>query len=121
MSDIMYQYVLLGVNVHNSTPRTLAYALNRRFHVKEFYRVHEVMEILNIGRTKTYDLIRAGVIPSVDMNGSRRSKRVPVKLLHEKIETIISTCKRNESASAQPSATGDSAARHRLPSKRGSK
>jgi excisionase family DNA binding protein len=83
--------------------------------VKEFYRVSEVMEILNLGRTKTYDLIRAGVIPSVDMNGSRRSKRVPAKLLHEKIETIISTCKRNESTAqaSQPAIQQPVTAFHR--------
>jgi hypothetical protein len=70
--------------------------------MKEFYRVSEVMVILNLGRTKTYDLLRAGVIPSVDIDGS---KRVPVKLLHEKIESIISACRRCESVTAQPPAT----------------
>jgi excisionase family DNA binding protein len=84
--------------------------------MQEFYRVSEVMEILNLGRTKTYELIRAGVIPSVDIGGS---KRVPAKLLREKIETIISTCNRNESANAEAPATDDSASRHRLPSTRG--
>ena len=59
--------------------------------MKAFYRVVEVMEILNLGRTKTYDLIRAGVIPSVDIHGS---KRVPV----EEFDEVIKDLKRTRSA-----------------------
>jgi excisionase family DNA binding protein len=54
--------------------------------MKAFYRVNEVMEILNIGRTKAYDLIRAGVIPSVEIDGNIR---VPAKSLHEWIDQMI--------------------------------
>ena len=83
--------------------------------MKDFYRVSEVMAILNLGRTKTYELMRAGVIPSVDIDGSKRSKRVPVRLLHEKIESIISTCKRNEAMAPRALATDAPSSRHRLP------
>jgi excisionase family DNA binding protein len=70
--------------------------------MKEFYRASEVMVILNLGRTKVYELIRAGVIPSVEIDGNIR---VPVKLLNEMIETIISASRRCESVTAQPPAT----------------
>lgn len=63
--------------------------------MKEFYRVSEVMEILNTGRTKTYQMIRAGTIPSANIDGNIR---VPVRLLHEKIEAIILTSNRDEVA-----------------------
>jgi excisionase family DNA binding protein len=66
--------------------------------MKEFYRVSEVMEILNLGRTKTYELIRAGVIPSVNIGGGTR---VPAKLLHEQIDTIIATCDPSKATSPQ--------------------
>src|SRR5262245_37063839 len=54
--------------------------------MKAFYRVSEVMEILNIGRTKAYDLIRAGVIPSCEIDGNIR---IPAKSLHEWIDHKI--------------------------------
>ncbi len=84
--------------------------------MKEFYRVSEVMEILNLGRTKTYDLIRAGVIPSVDMNGSEDAVNVCLRsCFTKKIETIISTCKRNESTAqaSQPAIQQPVTAFHR--------
>jgi hypothetical protein len=83
--------------------------------VKEFYRVSEVMEIINMGRTKTYQLIRAGVIPKVDIDGSIR---IPVKLFHEKIETIISTSRHNDSIASQGAENEDSASGHPLHSTR---
>jgi excisionase family DNA binding protein len=55
---------------------------------KAFYRVAEVQEILNMGRTKVYDLIRAGEIPTADIDGS---KRVPVKQFEEWMQTKITS------------------------------
>jgi excisionase family DNA binding protein len=54
--------------------------------VKAFYRVSEVGEILNLGRTKTYQLIRSGAIPSVKIDGNIR---VPAKPLHDWIDAQI--------------------------------
>ncbi len=56
--------------------------------MKAFYRVAEVQEILSLGRTKTYDLIRAGVIPSVQIDGNIR---IPVAMFNAWLERIISS------------------------------
>ncbi len=65
--------------------------------MKAFYRVSEVMEILSIGRTKAYDMIRSGAIPSVEIDGNIR---VPVKLFNDWIDSKIagSTAERTSSA-----------------------
>ena len=39
---------------------------------RKLYRVEEVAEVLNIGRTKVFDLIRSGHLASVKVGGSRR-------------------------------------------------
>lgn len=39
---------------------------------KKLYRVEEVAEVLNVGRTKVFDLIRSGQLASVKVGGSRR-------------------------------------------------
>jgi hypothetical protein len=96
---IMFQYVQIVQTYRMEQTDTSVPHGEEGFKMKEFYRVSEVMVILNLGRTKTYDLIRAGVIPSAYIDGSLR---VPVKLLHEKIETIISASRRCESIIAQP-------------------
>jgi excisionase family DNA binding protein len=36
--------------------------------------VSEAASLLSLGRSKTYELVRAGVIPSVRITGSRRIK-----------------------------------------------
>lgn len=36
--------------------------------------VNEAASLLSLGRSKTYELVRAGVIPSVRITGSRRIK-----------------------------------------------
>lgn len=36
--------------------------------------VTEAASLLSLGRSKTYELVRAGVIPSVHITGSRRIK-----------------------------------------------
>jgi excisionase family DNA binding protein len=68
--------------------------------VKAFYRVAEVMEILNMGRTKVYDLIRAGVIPSAEIDGNLR---VPVERFHEWLNLLIAS---RRSGMPQPLAIG---------------
>lgn len=69
--------------------------------MKAFYRVSEVQEILNLGRTKTYDLIRAGVIPSVEIDGNIR---VPVKPFNEWQESLVGTSPGRCSAKVDSSA-----------------
>ena len=39
---------------------------------KKLYRAEEVAEVLNVGRTKVFDLIRSGQLASVKVGGSRR-------------------------------------------------
>lgn len=39
---------------------------------RRLYRVEEVAEMLNVGRTKVFDLIRSGQLASVKVGGSRR-------------------------------------------------
>ena len=41
-------------------------------------RVEEVAQILGIGRTKTYDLIKQGVILTLKLGGARRVSRLVV-------------------------------------------
>ena len=38
------------------------------------FTVTEAASLLSLGRSKTYELVRAGVIPSVRITGSRRIK-----------------------------------------------
>jgi len=39
---------------------------------RKLHRVEEVAEVLNVGRTKVFDLIRSGQLASVKVGGSRR-------------------------------------------------
>ena len=39
---------------------------------RKLYRVEEVAEVLNVGRTKVFDLIRSGQLASVKVGGARR-------------------------------------------------
>jgi excisionase family DNA binding protein len=47
---------------------------------RRFLKVREVALILNIGRTRAYELVASGQIPSVRIGGNR-SVRVPRRLL----------------------------------------
>ncbi|WP_239566769.1 helix-turn-helix domain-containing protein [Lentzea nigeriaca] len=51
------------------------------------YRVEEVARALRVGRTKVFDLIRAGELPSVKIGGSRR---VPAQSVEEYLSRLIS-------------------------------
>ncbi|WP_309110196.1 helix-turn-helix domain-containing protein [Actinosynnema sp. CA-248983] len=52
----------------------------------ELYRVEEVARALRIGRTKVFDLIRAGELTSVKIGGSRR---IPVSSVREYLSRLI--------------------------------
>lgn len=39
---------------------------------KLLYRIPEVAEMMSLSRTKVYELVRTGVIPSVRIDGVRR-------------------------------------------------
>lgn len=45
---------------------------------KSFYRISELAEILNLGRTATYQLVRSGKIPTIRIG---RAIRIPVEAL----------------------------------------
>lgn len=59
---------------------------------KSFLRISELAEILNLGRTATYQLVRSGKIPTVRIGGAIR---IPVDALErwiaEQSGTIGST------------------------------
>ena len=44
------------------------------------FTVTETASLLSLGRSKTYELVRAGVIPSVSITGSRRIKASDLKI-----------------------------------------
>ncbi len=50
---------------------------------KAFYRTAEVAEIIGLGRSKTYELIASGVIPSVKFG---KALRVPATALQKWID-----------------------------------
>jgi excisionase family DNA binding protein len=52
----------------------------------ELYRVEEVARALRIGRTKVFDLIRAGELTSVKIGGSRR---IPVSSVRDYLSRLI--------------------------------
>ncbi len=53
---------------------------------KLLLRVSEVAEALSLGRTKSYELIAHGVLPSVRIDGSLR---VPVAALAEYVGSLL--------------------------------
>ncbi|USX49907.1 helix-turn-helix domain-containing protein [Lentzea sp. HUAS TT2] len=50
------------------------------------YRVEEVARALRVGRTKVFDLIRAGELTSVKIGGSRR---VPARSVQDYVSRLI--------------------------------
>ncbi|WP_158852336.1 helix-turn-helix domain-containing protein [Saccharothrix deserti] len=50
------------------------------------YRVEEVARALRIGRTKVFDLIRAGELTSVKIGGSRR---IPATSVQEYLSRLM--------------------------------
>jgi excisionase family DNA binding protein len=53
--------------------------------VKQLYRVEEVAEILSMGRSKVYDLIRSGRLASVKEGAMRR---VPEQAIQEYVASL---------------------------------
>lgn len=49
-------------------------------------KVEETARLLNIGRTRVYDLLRTGQLSSVKIFGARR---VPLTSIHLYIETLL--------------------------------
>ena len=52
---------------------------------RRLLKIEEVAERLSLGRTKTYDLVISGELPSVRIG---RSRRVPVDALEEFIQRL---------------------------------
>lgn len=61
------------LNALNSTPMATQ-IVGSRDETKLLLTVTEAASRLSLGRSKTYELVRAGVIPSVRITGSRRIK-----------------------------------------------
>jgi len=64
---------------------------------KLLLRIDEVAERLSIGRTKAYELTRAGVIPTVLLG---RCRRVPAKALEEWVASQVA--RQDEKTTSQP-------------------
>ncbi len=74
-----YNIVAEGFQAENARMDTKPYAADRLL-----LRPPEVAEALGIGRSKAYELIAAGTIPSIRIGGS---VRVPVEKLRQWIES----------------------------------
>lgn len=61
------------LNAMNSKPMTTQ-IIGGSDQAKLLLTVTEAASLLSLGRSKTYELVRAGVIPSVRITGSRRIK-----------------------------------------------
>lgn len=61
------------LNALNSMPMATQ-IVGGRDETKLLLTVTEAASLLSLGRSKTYELVRAGVIPSVRITGSRRIK-----------------------------------------------
>lgn len=53
---------------------------------KLLLRVEEVAELLDVGRTRVYDLIRSGELQSVKIGGSRR---IPPAALQRYLDRLL--------------------------------
>lgn len=56
---------------------------------RKLYRVEEVADALDIGRTKVFDLIRAGQLASVKVGGSRR---ITERAIEDYIDRLGTEC-----------------------------
>ncbi len=50
---------------------------------KLLYRIPEVAHFLSLGKSKVYELVRSGALPSVRIDGCRRIKGVDVIIFVE--------------------------------------
>lgn len=55
---------------------------------KKLYRVEEVAQLLGVGRTRVFDLIKLGELRSVKIGGSRR---IPATALDEYVERLLAS------------------------------
>ena len=55
---------------------------------RKLYRVEEVAQLLGVGRTRIFDLIKLGELRSVKIGGSRR---VPAAALDEYIARLLAS------------------------------
>lgn len=54
------------------------------------YRVSEVAVYLSVGKSKVYELMRSGVLPSVRIDGCRRVRGQDVRDFVDSLERIAS-------------------------------
>ena len=55
---------------------------------KLLYRAEEAAECLGVSRTKIYELIQAGVLPAVKVDGCRRVRRDDLRAFVESLREI---------------------------------
>ena len=55
---------------------------------KLLYRIPEVARLLSLGRSKVYELVRSGVLPSVRIDGCRRVKGEDVIAFVESLREV---------------------------------
>ena len=52
---------------------------------KLLYRIGEVAEVLSLSRSKTYELVRCGLLPSVRIDGVRRVRGADISAFVESL------------------------------------
>ncbi|MGB3685339.1 MAG: helix-turn-helix domain-containing protein [Ornithinimicrobium sp.] len=62
------------------------------------YRVRDVAEVLSLSRTKTYELVRSGVLPSVKIDGARRVRGSDVVAYVDGLRVIRLGCGAGDAA-----------------------
>lgn len=55
---------------------------------RKLYRVEEAAQLLGVGRTRVFDLIKLGELRSVKIGGSRR---IPAAALDEYVERLLAS------------------------------
>ncbi len=55
---------------------------------RKLYRVEEAAQLLGVGRTRVFDLIKLGELRSVKIGGSRR---IPAAVLDEYVERLLAS------------------------------
>lgn len=63
---------LFGVAADRSEPSESQLQATGRLDERLLYRIREVASLLSLSRSKAYELVRTGALPSVRIDGARR-------------------------------------------------